>query len=280
MGMLVFGFLRCVVSFLLRSIFKRTIPYLLLLAALLAGQNAAANPLVRIGTGDWVPYVDQQREDGGALARLARHIFTAAGYQVEFVYYPWDRNLLMLEQGNLDAAMPYICTKARQRISTCSDAVVRGEVVLFQRKDQTLDWQQVEDLKAFRIATTLGYSYGPQFDTALQAGQLKVEQSGKEDTGFRLLELGRVDFYPQDRAVGYAMLRRLFSAQVRALITHHPRVLNTEPLHLLFRKDDARADQLREVFNAGLRRLAERGELKRLQRALNSGNADQWLIAP
>lgn len=267
-------------SFLMRSICKRTLRYVLLLAAMFAGLNAAANPVVRIGTDDWVPYVDQQREDGGALARLARHIFAAAGYQVEFVYYPWGRNLLMLEQGSVDAVMPYICSKVRQRISICSDAVVRGEVVLFQRKDRTLDWQQVDDLKAFRIATTLGYSYGPQFDAALQAGKLKVQQSGKEDTGLRLLELGRVDFYPQDRAVGYAMLRRLFSAQARAAITHHPRVLNTEPLHLLFRKDDARADQLREVFNAGLRRLAERGELKRLQQALNSGNADQWLIAP
>jgi polar amino acid transport system substrate-binding protein len=51
-------------------------------------------------------------------------------------------------------------------------------------------------------------------------------------------------------------------------------------LHLLFRKDDARADQLREVFNAGLPRLAERGELKRLQQALFSGTQDQWLVAP
>ena len=110
--------------------------------------------------------------------------------------------------------------------------------------------------------------------------QLQVQQSGKEDTGFRLLELGRVDFHPQDRAVGYAMLRRLFSPETRAAITHHPRLLNTEPLHLLFRKGDARADRLREVFNAGLRRLAENGELERLQQALYSGNADQWSVEP
>lgn len=252
----------------------------LLLAAFFVCLSAHAQPVVRVGTGDWVPYVDQRREDGGALSRLVRDIFEAAGYQVEFVYYPWDRNLLMLEHGTLDAVMPYICNNARQRVSTCSDAVVKGEVVLFQRKDRTLDWQHVEDLKSFRIATTLGYSYGPQFDAALQAGQLQVQQSGKEDTGFRLLELGRVDFHPQDRAVGYAMLRRLFTPEARAAITHHPRLLNTEPLHLLFRKNDARADQLREVFNAGLRRLAESGELERLQQALYSGNADQWSIAP
>ena len=52
------------------------------------GLDVSAQPVVRVGTGDWAPYVDQQREDGGALARLIREIFNAAGYQVEFVYHP------------------------------------------------------------------------------------------------------------------------------------------------------------------------------------------------
>lgn len=264
---------------LLRHVLNHA-PRYVLLAALSVCLNAHAHPVVRVGTGDWVPYVDQQRADGGALSRLVKSIFNAAGYQVEFVYYPWDRNLLMLEQGGLDAVMPYSCTQARQRVGVCSEPVVKGEIVLFQRRDRQLDWQRVEDLQAFRIATTLGYSYGPQFDVAQQSGVLKVQQSGKEDTGFRLLELGRVDFHPQDRAVGYAMLRRLFSAREREAITHHPQLLNTEPLHLLFRKDNARATELRAVFNAGLQRLAADGELERLQQALYSGNPDQWLSAP
>jgi polar amino acid transport system substrate-binding protein len=58
------------------------------------------------------------------------------------------------------------------------------------------------------------------------------------------------------------------------------RQLNTEPLHLLFRKGDPKADRLRKVFNSGLRRLAQSGELERLQQALYSGNADQWRAAP
>jgi polar amino acid transport system substrate-binding protein len=265
---------------LLRHLFGHAPRYVLLLAALCACLSAHAHPVVRVGTGDWAPYVDQQREDGGALSRLVRDIFKAAGYGVEFVYYPWDRNLLMLEQGNLDAVMPYSCSALRRRISECSDPVVQGQIVLFQRTDQKLDWASIEDLKPFSIATTLGYSYGPQFDTAVQSGQLQVQQSSKEDTGFRLLELGRVDFHPQDRAVGYAMLRRRFSPETRAAITHHPRLLNSEPLHLLFRKSDARAARLREVFNAGLRRLVESGEIARLQQALYSGNADQWALEP
>jgi len=51
-------------------------------------------------------------------------------------------------------------------------------------------------------------------------------------------------------------------------------------LHLLFRRNDARADELRKEFNAGLRRLAKNGDLERLQQALYSGNADQWRPTP
>lgn len=44
---------------------------------------------LRIGTGDWAPYVDQERSDGGALARLISAVFAEAGYQVEFIFHPW-----------------------------------------------------------------------------------------------------------------------------------------------------------------------------------------------
>jgi len=231
---------------------------------------------LRIGTGDWAPYVDQKRRDGGALARLISAVFAEAGYQVEYVFHPWDRNVLMLQQGQLHAIMPYSCAPSRLNYGICSDALVRGEIVLFHRRDQAFDWARVEDLPKYRIGTTLGYSYGPAFDEALQAGRLSVQQNGKEDTSFRLLELRRVDLHPQDRAVGYAMLRRLFPKD-GGNITHHPRQLNTEPLRLLFRKDDAKAANLLRLFNAGLRTFAERGDLQRLQQALNTGNADDWM---
>ena len=248
-----------------------------LLLALLSTSAQAGDKVVRVGTGDWVPYLDQHQADGGALGRLVQAVFQAAGYRVEILFHPWDRNLLLLQQGSLDAVMPYSCNEARRQISQCSDEVLRGEVVLFHRVDKPFDWQQLEDLRAFRIGSNLGYSYGPQFDAAVQAGALQVQQASKEETNFRLLLLGRIDLHPQDRAVGYAMLRRLFSADEQALITHHPRELNREPLHLLFRKDDDRGRRLMALFNQGVQRLAASGELQALQQALYSGRADSWI---
>lgn len=248
----------------------------MLLAVWLNAPVQADTKTLRIGTGDWAPYVDSQREDAGAVARLVRAVFAEVGYDVEFVFYPWDRNVLMLQQGQLDAIMPYTCNSSRLVYGACSEPLARGEIVLFHRKEQAFDWQQLDDLKRYRIGITHGYSYGPAFDQALQAGELLVEQSSKDDSGFRLLERGRIDLHPQDRAVGYAMLRRLFPVGDGEAITHHVRPLNTEPLRMLFRKGDARSMELLQLFNAGLRRFAERGDLARLQDALYSGNADNW----
>ena len=246
---------------------------LLLLTLPWAPAHAELKPL-RIGTGDWPPYVEQGRSDGGALARLVRAVFAESGYAVEFVFYPWERNVLMLQRGALHAIMPYNCSPSRLDYGVCSDPLVRGEVVFFHRRDLAFDWQGIDDLKPYRIGTTLGYSYGSAFDEAMQQGRLQIEQSSREGTSFRLLELQRIDLHPQDRAVGYAMLRRQFPD---AEITHHPRDLNKEPLRLLFRKDDPQSAQILRQFNAGLRRFAERGDLLRLQQALNTGNADDWL---
>lgn len=231
---------------------------------------------LRIGTGDWVPYVEQARSDGGVLARLIRAVFAESGYVVGFVFHPWDRNLLMLRKGELHAVMPYNCSVDRLESAVCSDPLVRGEVVFFHRRDLAFDWHGIDDLKGYRIGTTLGYSYGLAFDRAVVQGRLQTERSGKEYTGFRLLELKRIDLFPQNRAVGYAMLRRQPPELGAAAITHHPRPLNLEPLHLLFRKDDPQSAQLLRQFNDGLRRFAERGDLLRLQQALDNGNADDW----
>jgi polar amino acid transport system substrate-binding protein len=83
---------------------------LLIVFALAFSPAGMAQPTVLIGTGNWVPYVDQHSSDQGAMARLIRAVFAEAGYRVEFLFYPWDRNVLKLQQGTLDAIMPYICT--------------------------------------------------------------------------------------------------------------------------------------------------------------------------
>ncbi|MET1077574.1 MAG: ABC transporter substrate-binding protein [Pseudomonas sp.] len=246
----------------------------------LTAEEARDPKVVLVGSGDWQPYVDERREDGGVLGRLVTAAFRQVGYQVRFTYYPWDRNALMLQKGSLDAIMPYACSQVRQAFSWCSAPLVRDEMVFFHRKDWPFEWTALTDLKDYSIGASLGYFYGEDFAQAENSGQLQVTRSSREDANFRLLELGRIQLYPQERSVGYAMLRRLYPADGGQAFTHHPLPLATLPLHLLFRRDDPRGAELLAAFNQGLKKMTANGDLARLQQAVRDGDPLSWMPSP
>lgn len=268
---------------LLRAI--KSVPWLLACAGLslsLLAQSAerldalAADPqLVLIGTGEWAPYIEQAHDDGGPLGRLVSTVFNRAGYRVQYFFYPWARNIYLLQKGQLDAVMPYICNSERQAFSLCSDNMVNSNLVIFHRQDKPFEWRELKDLEAYSIAVTKGYAYGEEFDQARATGRFKLVGDSREDVGMRLLLAGRVYLHLQDRAVGYAILKRSFSAEQQRLLTDNSHTLSRNQLGLLLRKD-SRGEHLRQVFNAGLRQLRDNGELQRLQQALERGDVANW----
>lgn len=231
---------------------------------------------VRIGTGEWTPYVEQQRADAGALGRLVSAVFERAGYRVKLIFYPWVRNEFLLKRGELDAIMPYICNQRRQQFGLCSARpLVYSRLVLFHRRDRTLSAQRLIDLKGLRLAASHGYSYGAELDSAIDSNWFTVLRSSDEERGFKLLLSGRADLFPQDLAVGYHMLGQQFSAAERQQITHSDVYVVQNYLTLLWRKD-AEGEALRRIFDAGLAELAKNGDLKRLQESLDSGGFANW----
>jgi polar amino acid transport system substrate-binding protein len=231
--------------------------------------------VVLIGTGEWTPYVEQARGDAGPAGRLITAVFKRAGYRVQYLFYPWARGVLLLQKGQLDGVMPYICTPERQTFSVCSDAMVNSQLVIFHRQDKPFDWHVLKDLEAYSIAVTNGYSYGAEFDRARAAGRFKLRSDSREDAGMRWLLADQVDLHLQDWPVGKSILKRGFTTAQQQQITAHPLPLGRTSLGLLLSKT-ARGEQLRQVFNAGLQVMRDNGDLQRLQDALDSGQADQW----
>lgn len=246
-----------------------------LMAASSDVQSGSNERTVLIGTGDWQPYVDEQRPDAGIMARMITAIFAKAGYQTKFAFYPWDRNVYLLRKGTIDAVMPYVCSPERQEFSLCSDPVAESNIVLFHRKDKAFDWKQFSDLESYLIAVTQGYFYSDDFSRAREEGRLQLEQSSIEYRGMQLVLAQRADLFPQDLAVGQSLLKKNFTPQEQAQITSHPKPLAANLLGLLFAKDD-RGRELRNAFNAELAVMRKNGELQRMQNALESGAADSW----
>ncbi|WP_228276959.1 substrate-binding periplasmic protein [Marinobacter sp. JSM 1782161] len=234
-----------------------------------------ADRIVRIATGDWQPYVDSAKPDFGPLGHVIRTAFARAGYEVRYRVFPWTRNAQFVATGEQDAMMPYYCSTERARKYRCSLPIVSGEQVFFHRDGDSLDWDSMADLADQTIGATLGYFYGGSFERAEQRGTIAVKRIADDAANLRLLLRGRIDLYPQDRAVGYGMIRANLPESQWHGITHDPRPLHRESLHLLFGRQGERGKQLMTVFDRELRAMRDSGELERL---LNPIYADQRAV--
>ncbi|WP_166263412.1 substrate-binding periplasmic protein [Marinobacter caseinilyticus] len=234
------------------------------LAAPVLADDKDRRPVVTIATGDWQPYVDSGSADYGPLGRVIKVAFDRAGYDVQYQVFPWTRNAMIVANGDFDAMMPYYCSEARAKAYLCSDAIVAGEQVVFHRTDTRFDWSAIDDLSGYNIGATLGYFYGGAFEQAEHSGQLRVVRIAEDERNLKLLLRGRIDLYPQDLAVGYGMIRVLFPKEYWHKLTHHPRPLHSEPLHLLFSRATGRGEQLMKTFNDELQTLRDSGKLDQL----------------
>jgi len=55
----------------------------------------ADDKVVRLATLEWAPYTSESARHDGATTEVVRRAFEAMGYQLEVVFYPWERAIKM-----------------------------------------------------------------------------------------------------------------------------------------------------------------------------------------
>jgi len=248
-------------------------PYVVsaLVISLALSLSVGAAEKIRVATGEWVPYVSKAYQHHGAIGHVIEKIYQSEGVEVQFGYFPWARGYQMVKDGVWDTTMPYYCSPEREKLFYCSDAIAEGQQVYFHRVDYPFDWNTIADLKGLKVGGTLGYYYGEEFEKAERDEFFYVQRIASDETNFMVLMKGRVDVFPQDKDVGYAMVRRLFNEDERKLITHHKTPIHTKSLHLLFARDNEKSKRYLELFNRGLRRMRDSGELQGYLQAMSDG---------
>ncbi len=254
----------------------RTLIALLFAALATLNGHAEEGRHVRIATGEWLPYVSQSLPQHGALAQLITEAFARAGYTVEYGYFPWSRGYELVKKGEWDATMPYYCSPERQKLFYCSEPLVQGEQVFFHLKGKGPKWETLADLKGVPIGATLGYYYGEPFEEAERNGTLSVKRIASDETNMKLLFMGRIRLFPQDKMVGYSMARRLFPARLDEL-THDPRPLHTQALHLIFPRKGERGKKLLDIFNREFLALKANGTVQRYLQAMLDGEYERGI---
>lgn len=228
-------------------------------------------PIIKVATGEWVPYVSASYPHEGAIGHIIELIFKRRGIGIEYGYFPWPRGYQLVLDGAWDATMPYYCSEERLKLYYCSDPIMSGQMVFFHRKDYPFDWKAIADIKGLYVGATLGYFYGEEFEKYEAADLIRVQRVAKDENNFLVLMKGRINLFPQDRAVGYSMIRRLFPPELQNQLTHHPRPLHEQPLHLIFPRNNAKSLERLELFNLGLEEMRKSGGLARILQDMDQG---------
>lgn len=212
-----------------------------------------------ISVGDWPPFFMANEPGHGSVARLVREIFADAGYKVEFNFLPWKRAYREAAAGKHHATAIWMYAADREQDFVFSDPVINERFVLFYRKDAPVQWTRMEDLAGLRLGGSIGYSYGPTFDRAVENGVVDVEWVASPELNFRRLLFGHIDAFPEEINVGYHILRRETDREEARQITHHSKSVSENQSFLLFPKGEPETEKLRAIFNQGLKTFRDDG---------------------
>ncbi|MDX1634860.1 MAG: transporter substrate-binding domain-containing protein [Marinobacter sp.] len=233
----------------------------LLLQANVSVVAAGEQADVRLTSGHWPPYFDQDAPHQGLLSRIISLAFAQSGLEVRYEFLPWSRSLMMASRAPWQGSAAWSCRPALTGRFLYSQPLIPHNYVLFHRRSMPLEWQGLTDLQSLRLGLTQDYFYGRQVGDAILAGLLGVDVARSDEINFRKLAAGRIDLFPMEPAVGLKMLEELGLA---AEITYHPRPIETNHLYLLLNRSDPASERLMTAFNEGLTQLRESGKLEQI----------------
>ncbi|MNQ44763.1 Bacterial extracellular solute-binding protein, family 3 [compost metagenome] len=233
---------------------------LLLTLCLLCCGLAAAEE-VRLTNGEWAPYLGASLPHQGVASRIVEEAFALEGVKVRWEFYPWARSLHLAERGERAGTAVWMRSPERDKLFHVSDPVIETAYYLFHRKDRPFDWKQVSDLQRLRLGGAIGYDYGSSFQQAERQRHLKVQRLSNEEQGLRMVLAGRLDAFPMDKVVAFALLNDQFGSAERAQMSFHPHPLRSDSLHLMLSREVPGNAELMARFNQALALLRERGKV-------------------
>jgi len=221
-----------------------------------------AEEIVRLTNGEWSPYMSKNLKHYGVFSHIVTEAFGLEGIKVNYRFFPWKRGYEIAKKGKFDGSIGWAPTRKREEDFYFTNPVTHNKKVFFHLKNTPFKWNTIENLKGLKIGGTLGYTYGEEFDRAAKEGRIQVQYVPKETQNLKKLLKGRIDIFPVEIEIGYALIYSELFPKQAALLTHHPKPVQETPLCVVISKnmDSQRAKRLVNAFNEGLNRLKATGK--------------------
>jgi polar amino acid transport system substrate-binding protein len=225
---------------------------------------------LNISTGEWPPFLSESLPHQGVIAHLITDLFAQANIKVNFTFLPWPRAYHDTINDKYAATAVWMFEQQRTEDYFYSEPVLNERFVFFYHKKRPFDWQNLNDLKGLLLGGGLAYSYGEEFDKALQAGLFDMSRVSTTEQNFKRLAMGRIDAFAEEKSVGYHILAGQLPT-IKNAIVHHPRPLLINKSFVMFPKNNEYSKQWLEIFNQQLLKFKQNGRYQTYFDALDNG---------
>jgi polar amino acid transport system substrate-binding protein len=209
------------------------------------------------------------RADGTGFANdVVRAAFAAAGVSVWLDVVPYARCKRMVVEGAIAGCFSMSPDEAADTsITFPSTPTFICHSVLYARRGGRLVATRAADLpRGTVVGVVLGYEYPDALHALARDGRIVLEPAGSEEINLRKLVHERLDAIVLNldgiKTADWIAARAGVSSDVRPLID-----LGTMPSYVGFSRTHRDGPRALAAFETGMRRIAQSGELARIERA-------------
>lgn len=136
-----------------------------------------------------------QEKPAGIAVDIATQALEHLGIEYQLVFAgPWKRVQQSAKVGKIDMIAGLYFNKERGQSIDFTVPIMDDPTVIFVWRNKEFEYNTLEDLIGKKGTTNLGDSFGVKVD-AFMKKHLSVQRVVTSDLNFRLLELGRVDYF-------------------------------------------------------------------------------------
>jgi polar amino acid transport system substrate-binding protein len=152
--------------------------------------SAADDSDFSIAGAELAPHSGQALPQKGWVPQVINEALKSSGYRVDFQFLPFNRALVSVRKGQIDAMSPLYISELRKTFLYYSEPLVISKTSLFYTKEKPVNYRNISDLSGLKIAIMRGASVNPEFDK--YQDMIRIEVTSYEQL-VRMLLLGRVD---------------------------------------------------------------------------------------
>jgi len=216
-------------------------------------------------TVNFPPYYSDNLPEKGWVSEIVKTALEIQGYKVDIEFVAWEEALENTKKGYNDGLLGAYHTHERARKYYFSAPIAQARTGFFKRKDVNISFQEVTELKGYKIGVIKGYATSKSFDSADYLNKIEVNNLSE---GLIKLLHKEIDLMADSQAVGKYHLKLLEKRYpgISKKIKFIKPFLAINKLYVAISKKTTNAYQKLIDFNRGLRKLYMNGSFRKIKK--------------